>query len=148
MFEGPAAPDFSNQVHDFDPGFGDCGLFWMVPIPSGAAHIEPGAGKASFRMENLAITDYGSIPNGLFHFAPPTPGRVSFDIEWSGVTARNNVRNPDPMQRFGGEFATTQAHVMWRGWIGDALVFESSDDGQTTAFGQVGDEFNGAFFPG
>ena len=36
----------------------------------------------------------------------------------------------------------------WRGWIGDALVFESSDDGQTTALGQVGHEFNGAFFPG
>jgi len=91
-------------------------------------------------MEDLAIADYGSIPNGLFHLAPPTPGRVSFDIQWFGVTSRNKVRNPDPMQRFGGEFASTQAHVMWRGWNGDTLVFESSDDGQTTVFGQVGHE--------
>jgi len=123
-------------------------LFWTVRIPSGAAHIDPGAGKASFHMEDLAIPDYGSIPNGLFHFAPPIPGRVSFDIEWSGVTSRNKVRNPDPMQRFGGEFASTRTHVTWRGWNGGTLVFESSDDGQATVFGQVGQEFNGAFFPG
>ena len=50
-------------------------------------------------MENLAITDYGAIPNGLFHFKPPTSGRVSFDIEWSGVSSRQKVRNADPAQR-------------------------------------------------
>ncbi len=100
-------------------------------------------------MENLAITDYGSIPNGLFHFAPPGHGTVSFDVEWSGVTSREKVRNADPMQQFGGEFATTGAHVSWKGWDSTgALIFESSDDGQKTAFGQVGHEFNGAFFPG
>jgi hypothetical protein len=100
-------------------------------------------------MEDLSITDYGSIPNGLFHFAPPSHGRVSFDIEWSGVTSRQKVRNADPMQQYGGEFATTGAHASWKGWDSTgALIFESSDDGQKTIFGQVGHEFNGAFFPG
>jgi hypothetical protein len=46
-------------------------------------------------MDNLAITDYGAIPNGLFHFTPPTNGRVSFDIEWSGATSRQKVGNAD-----------------------------------------------------
>ena len=100
-------------------------------------------------MVNLAITDYGSIPNGLFHFAPPAHGMVSFDVEWSGVTSRQKIRNSDPMQRFGGEFANTGTHVSWKGWSpAGTLVFESSDDGQTSLFGQVGHEFNGAFFPG
>jgi hypothetical protein len=100
-------------------------------------------------MDNLAITDYGSIPNGLFHFAPPGHGKVSFDIEWSGVTARQKVRNADLSQQFGGEFATTGTHVTWKGWNpAGNMVFESSDAGQTTLFGQVGHEFNGKFFPG
>ncbi len=100
-------------------------------------------------MENLAITDYGSIPNGLFHFALPSQGTVTFDIEWFGVTSRQKIRNADPMQQFGGEFATTGAHVTWNARADDGtLIFESSDDGQKTTFGQVGHEFNGAFFPG
>ncbi len=99
-------------------------------------------------MDNLPITDYGSIPNGLFHFAPPNPGVVSFDIEWSGVTSRQKVRNADPQQMFGGDFVTTGTHVSWTGISGGKLVFESSDAGQTTRFSQVGHEFNGAFFPG
>jgi len=125
------------------------GLFWTIPIPESAAQVDPGAGTASFHMANLAINDYGSIPNGLFHFAPPGHGRVSFDIEWSGVTSRQKVRNADPMQQFGGEFATTGAHVTWSAYADDGtLLFESSDDGQKTIFSQVGHEFNGAFFPG
>lgn len=40
----------------------------------------------------------------------------------------------------------TKTHVTWSGWNGDTLVFESSDDGQTTVFAQVGHEFNGSFF--
>ena len=97
-------------------------------------------------MEKLVIPDYHSIPNGLFHFAPPGPGVVTFDIEWSGATARQKVRNADPSQRYGGEFVTTGTHVSWTGWSGGELVFESSDDGQTALFSQVGHEFNGAFF--
>ena len=57
--------------------------------------------------------------------------------------------NADPAQRYGGEFATTGTHATWKGWDSTgALIFESSDAGQTTLYGQVGHEFNGAFFPG
>ena len=98
-------------------------------------------------MEHLAITDYGSIPNGLFHLTPPSHGRVSFDMEWSGVTSRQVVSNPDPSQRFNGEFANTGTRVRWKGWDSTGkLIFESSDVGQTTLFGQVGRESNGVFF--
>lgn len=135
-------------MHDFDPGFGEQGLFWTIRIPDAAVDIRPGAGRASFRMADLSITDYHSIPNGLFHFAPPDAGRVTFDVEWSGVQSRSKVRNADPNQHFGGELVTTATHVSWKGWIGSTLVFESDDNGQTTRFGQVGHEFNGAFFPG
>lgn len=99
-------------------------------------------------MEKLAIPDYHSIPNGLFHFAPPGRGVVTFDIAWSGATSRQKVRNADPNQRYGGEFVTTGTHVSWTGWSDGALVFESSDDGQTALYSQVGHEFNGAFFQG
>ena len=73
---------------------------------------------------------------------------MTFDVEWSGVTAREELRNSDPMQRFGGEFVTTGTHVSWKAWQAGNLVFESSDNGQKTNFSRVGHEFNGAFFPG
>ena len=97
-----------------------------------SVHIEPAAGNARFRMENLAITDYGSITNGLFYFASPTPGHVTFDVEWSGVKSRHRVRNADVDQHFGGEFVTTATQASWHDSNGGTLVFESSDDGQST----------------
>jgi hypothetical protein len=141
------APDFSNQIHDFDPGFGEAGLFWTIPVPEGSVAVNPGAGTASFTMSALGIKDFGSIPNGLFHFAPPTPSTVSFDVEWSGVTSRSKVRNANGPNSFGGELATTGARVRWSAEQGGRTVFTSSDSGQTVHFAQVGHEFNGAFFP-
>ena len=45
-------------------------------------------------------------------------------------------------------FVLTGTQVSWHDSNGRTLVFESSDDGQSANFAQVGDEFNGAFFPG
>jgi hypothetical protein len=38
---GRPAPDFSNQVHDFDPGL-DNGLFWTVPLDKNSVKVDPG----------------------------------------------------------------------------------------------------------
>ena len=49
---------------------------------------------------------------------------------------------------FRGKFVTTGTHVSWHASNGGTLVLELRDDGQSTNFGQVGQEFNGAFVPG
>ena len=139
----PAA-DFSNQIHDFDPGFGDAGLFWTIPLSDGSVSANPGAGRASYHLTALPITDYGSIPNGLFHFASPRGAIVTFDVEWSGVVSRSSVS--DPTTQFQGEFAMTNAHVTWSALEGGSHVFTSASSGQTVDFAEVGHQQNGAFF--
>src|SRR5262249_61344989 len=48
----------------------------------------------------LAVGDYGSIPNGLFHFEDPDPATCSFDISWSGPVAdRSPVSGPSGSSR-------------------------------------------------
>jgi len=42
----------------------------------------------------------------------------------------------------------TGTQVSWHDSNGRTLIFESSDDGQSANFAQVGYEFNEAFFPG
>ena len=45
-------------------------------------------------------------------------------------------------------FVLTGTQVSWHDSNGRTLIFESSDDGQSANFAQVGYEFNEAFFPG
>lgn len=139
----PAA-DFSNQIHDFDPGFGEAGLFWTIPISRHSISADADKGRASFHIKNLRITDYHNIPNGLFHFAPPDHATVTFDVEWSGVVSRSHLQ--DAANQLRGNFATTGTRVRWSAKEGGRTVFTSDDSGQTTVFSQVGTEANGVFF--
>jgi hypothetical protein len=46
LYVGPETPDFSNQVHGFDPGL-DHGRFWTVPVDARDLFVNPGSGRAS-----------------------------------------------------------------------------------------------------
>ena len=61
---GRPAPDFSNQVHDFDPGL-DNGLFWTVPIDKSSLKVSPGSGRASLVVKDLDMEDYFNVINAL-----------------------------------------------------------------------------------
>ena len=46
----------------------------------------------------VPILDYTAIPNALSGGGPPpTPGTVSFQVVWSGVKERVQLKNTDPV---------------------------------------------------
>jgi hypothetical protein len=142
--------DFSTQVHDFDLGIDPWpgGLFWTVRIDDDDVDVHFGAGKASYRVQNLPVLDYFNIPNGLFHFPtmPPDPAIVSFDIEWSGpVTDRSHLLEAD--NQAVGDFVLSQATMTWSAKT-PAVKFVSDPNGTSSIFAQLGRMRNGRFFGG
>src|SRR5438128_3457557 len=83
------------QIHDLNPGIKPDGLFWTIAIPDEAIEVNLGSGFASMEATNVPIDDYGAIANALFPSPKfvPIPGKVSFTVEWSGVSERVNIRN-------------------------------------------------------
>jgi hypothetical protein len=55
LFNGPVG---SNQVHDFNPGIRQTGLFWTQPVPESALSAEIPRGKASLALSDLDEEDY------------------------------------------------------------------------------------------
>jgi hypothetical protein len=142
--------NFSTQVSDFDPGITPYpdGLFWTVPFVDGV-DVQMGAGRATMKATNLALSDFFSIPNALFRFQSPAsmPAVCSFDIQWSGpVTDRSHV--DDPAVGFEGEFVLNQATMNWSAARDDGFRFVSDSSPTTSAFAQLGQMRNGVFFGG
>jgi hypothetical protein len=91
---------------------------------------------------NLAVTDFGSIPNALFHFAPSVDARCSFDIQWSGpVSSRGGVSTPGST----GELVMNTATMTWSASNASGFKFVSNPSGTTSAFAQIGRIQNGVF---
>ena len=85
MFESPGG----SQIHDFNPGIEDNGLFWTSRINPRSVLANPGSGRASMRVRNLASRDFHDLGNALAE-GPSLPAVVSFDIQW---TASNDMHH-------------------------------------------------------
>src|SRR5438128_7881250 len=109
VYTGPVDPTFATQIHDYDPGITSSGLFWTIAVPDDSVDSEIEDGKARFKLSDLAIPDYGTIVNGLFHIAPPASGMVSFDIRWSGAPSHGSFSNAG--QRFTMDFVQAAANT-------------------------------------
>ena len=144
----------TNQIHDFNPGFGDpvnaAGdrTFWTVAIPPADIVTDnPGAGKAEMKVTNLAIEDYFNLGNALKD-GPSVEATVSFDVVWTGDVTRH-VNETDATNQFAGEYAETQATVTWSGSNANGFSFMSDPASTSTShFAETGHELNGIFFPG
>jgi len=108
--------------------------------------INPGAGRASYRLTNVALADYTKLANAFFPPPgfTPVPATASFDLSWSGVKRRINVR--DAVNGFAGEYVENTATIAWS--VTEAGFSFTSDDASTSqsiaAF--IGHEHNGVFF--
>jgi hypothetical protein len=136
-------------VHDFEPGiFPPSGLFWTIPVPPSAVDINPGRGRARFRMDNVALPDFHDFFNAVGFGSPPidtVPSHVSFDVVWHGRGERLKVR--DTVFDFGGTFVGGDATVTFSASNdGAGVTYRSVADGQHTVSAGAGHEFNGAFF--
>ena len=103
-----------------------------------------GAGKAQMTAADLPVGDYGSIPNGLFHFEDPVPASCSFDISWSGpVTDRSPVSGPSGSS---GQLVMCEATMQWSAQTTAGFRFETDSKAATTSvFAQLGKVRNGKF---
>ena len=143
-------PGPGNQVHDLNPSsFPPVGLFWTTEIPIAGVDVQLGNGSASLQATDVAILDYGFIPNALFGGGPPpVPGTVSFKVVWNGVNERLNIKNTDPVYGgFAGEFVRTNAQMEWSATVGDFTLVSDPIVTSTSSFAELGHERNGSFLP-
>jgi hypothetical protein len=145
-----ADPTF--QVHDWEPGIADSGLFWTIPMSPGSIKADPSTGRARMRVEALKIGDYHDFFSAVSG-APPLPSRVSFDVEWAGGGAPLNLRNDT--FTFEGAYVPGPATISFvASNDGSGVVYWSDAEGQynpTLEQGGAGDpavgtERNGAYF--
>ena len=144
---GPAAPDFvnfSNQVHDFDPGIAANGLFWTVPLPPGSVKSNPGSGVASLVVNNQMVIDYHDIPNALLQ-GPSNPATVSFVVNWHQGSQKVKIRNA--ADGFAAELIQNSATMSWSAVTQGVSYFSGPEDTSFSVFAFVGHERNGVFFP-
>jgi hypothetical protein len=145
VFKGPAAPDFSNQIHDFNPGIAASGLFWTQSLPDGAVEVHPGSGSATMSATDLSIEDYGNVANALTD-GPSLEATVSFSVVWEGGGSHTKIRDQDT--DFGGRYVEGTATMEWSGSNENGEVFQSDARSTSSAlFAEVGHERNGSFFP-
>jgi hypothetical protein len=135
-----------NQVASIEPGNVPDGLFWTIPIPPKSVTIDLGAGKASFKLANVALKDFGDVVNDFKH-GPSVPATASFDVQWSGVIKKTKIR--DEKNGFAGKFVITGATLEYVASV-PAHNFEFVSDAAKTSknlFAEIGHERNGVFFP-
>lgn len=134
---------FDNQIHDFDPGIADNGLFWTVPIDRGSIKVQPGSGEASLKVVDLQLLDYFSIPNALLR-GPSNPATVSFEVRWTrGV---NRFTLEDEQNSFTAGLIENTATMVWSAAT-QGMTFESGPVAEShSLLAEVGHERNGRFF--
>jgi hypothetical protein len=134
--------DFKNQIHDYDPGNVPGGLLWTVPLSPESLTLDLPNGTARLKVTNLAVPDYGSIPNALLHGAK-VPATVSFDIVWRDVI--RHVEQFDLSNSWTADLWETGATIEWSARQ-DGFEF-ASDRAETTKvrYGVIGRERNGRF---
>jgi hypothetical protein len=141
----------TNQLHDFNPGFGapvnapGDRVFWIAAVPEDSIRKDnPGAGKAELRVNNLAIRDFGNIGNALAQ-GSSVAATVSFDVVWTGHPTRH-VNVADAAHGFAGTYVETQATVTWSARENGFTFTSNAASTSTSLFAETGHERNGTFF--
>jgi hypothetical protein len=138
-------PGSGSQVHDFNGGVLQSGLFWTLRLDNDALSLSRNGRRAVLDAKDVSVID-------SFQFGGPvaTPATVSLHIEWSATAAAmgrgkgTGVPATDPGAFLGG-IAPARSTMSFSGReLG--LTFHS-DPGVSTqrTYAQMGHERNGAF---
>ena len=155
IFTGPVgSANLTQQIHDYSPGIGPKGLFWIIPVPNDSVEIDLEEARASLRLRDVPIIDAHDLANALTNghglTSPPilpiapVPASVSFDIEWSGVIAQANVTNE--AQNFTGQFIETIATIKWSATQAGFDFMSEAPNPSRNVYSVIGHERNGFFF--
>ena len=135
------------QIVDLNPGIEPSGLFWTSRLPAGGVRgVNSGAGNAVLQANNVHVFDFHDGFNAIFGGGPaPIPAVVSFDVRWSGVDDRVNVKNRT--NGFAGEFVRNAAQMEWTATAGDYHYVSEPLSTSASSFAELGNERNGSFYP-
>jgi hypothetical protein len=138
--EGPSG---LTQIHDFNPGITESGLFWTTCIDPRDVQVNPGNGRASMEAEDMQMPDYFDFGNSLFD-GPSLPGKVSFRIEWSKSHDKHRFRYVP--EKWSANVVFNTARVLWEGETAATHYVTDETGPQETVFADVGHERNGVYF--
>jgi hypothetical protein len=136
-------------LHDFNPGIGSNGTFWLLQVPDDAVKIT--GNTVTISLKNASVVDQFSFPGGAGNNlgTAGVPATLSLDITYtkSGASRHVEAASSDPLSPFN-----------WEGKMWDATnsgTFSLSyNDGTFSAqgsfdsagnFGEMGFERNGSF---
>jgi len=128
------------QLHDFNGGIQQSGLFWIVQVPDDALKLE--GLTARLHVENASVID------DFQFFAPGgVPATVSFDMTWTAngqvMHFRPQFSGPTDPTNFAGEFRLATATGSFSGSeSGFSFTATASSVG---AFAEMGTERNSFF---
>ena len=135
--------NFSNQIHDFNPGVAPSGLFWTIRVPDDSVEVDLDDARASIKLSDVEVRDFFSIPNFLTG-GPSVPANVSFHILWSGVKQRVHLH--DNQKQFDAQLIVNTATMAWSARTQDFKFKSDPANTSTTIFAAIGHERNGVFF--
>jgi hypothetical protein len=133
----------TGQVHDFNPGIRESGLFWTQPVSEDALEVDLAGGTATLALDDLDEEDYHNLLNALLD-GPSDSASVSFEMRWKAIAEPMNVT--DSVHGFTGRYQISTVQIEWSA---KAPHFEFASDpaGMTTNVRSViGRERNGIFF--
>ena len=133
------------QIHDFNPGITQNGLFWTAILSPDDVHVYPNAGTATLEVHDLHMKDYGDFQNAITGYAGhPVPSVVSFKVQWTAIGAVNNFNNAS--QKFRGTFRNAIAQIEYQIRTVDVDIVSGPLAASTTAAAELGHESNGSFY--
>ena len=133
------------QLHDFNPGITQNGLFWTAFAPRESVQVDLRAGTASLNVRNLYMKDYFDFENAVVGGgAPPNRAVVSFRVVWN--TVGDKMRFDNATQEFHGVFRNALAQMDWSARSGDFEFQSAPLATSTTDAAQLGRERNGSFY--
>lgn len=133
----------------------------MVPVAHSAVEVDFDDARARLRVGDLKVFDDHDLANSLTQglglpgdlglpfpqIAPvfPVHATVSFDVEWNGVVAQEEIHNDS--QHFNGSFLSTGATIRWSAeQNGFRFQSDSPPDPKANLVSVLGREQNGVFF--
>jgi hypothetical protein len=132
------------QIHDFNPGIDEHGVFWTTRLPHHAVDVDLDRARAEMAVDHLDVADYFTFANALAD-GPSAPALASFELRWRGVVDRVTVR--DPVNRFAGRYILDAAAVRWSARERGFRYTSDPASTSTSEFALIGQERNGVFFP-
>ena len=144
LFTDPLDPN--TQFVDINPGIGENGLFWILPVPDNSVQVNASAGTGSLALKDLKIENYHDLFNAL-EDGPSKNVLLTFECRWNNpIGSAQLLRNPDPTELFVTTFSQTHAEVVWSFQGPDAAFVSDPAATSVPVWAQIGIERNGFYF--